>query len=88
VPKTCANEIRKVAEIFETQHNDRRALLVTFNKGAGHSEVIQPDSKVIQLSPKVIQLKSRTSVEARLDALESQIAGLKSLIFRGQATLT
>ena len=47
LPKTYTDEIGKVAEIFETQHHDRRALLVTFNDGAqGLSEVMQPDSKV------------------------------------------
>jgi hypothetical protein len=55
LPKTCADEIGKVAEIFETRCDNRQALLVTFNDGDGLSEVIQPDSKVIQLLPKVIQ---------------------------------
>jgi hypothetical protein len=80
LPKTCANEIGKVAEIFETQHDNRRALLVTFNNRAGPSEVIQPDSKVIQLLPKVIQPDGLSNVESRLLELESEIRTLKSAL--------
>ena len=73
LPRTCADEIGKVAEIFETQHHKRRALLVTFNDGDGRFEVIQ-------LLPEVIQPDSKNSVESRLSTLESQLAELKSLI--------
>ena len=66
LPKTCANEIGKVAEIFETQHDNRRALLVTFNNRAGPSEVIQPDGL--------------SNVESRLLELESEIRTLKSAL--------
>jgi hypothetical protein len=83
LPKTYADEIGKVAEIFETQHNDRRALLVTFNEGAGPSEVIRSDSKVIQLSPEVIQLDGFEGIENPLSTLESKIDELKSLICQG-----
>ena len=86
LPKTCANEIGKVAEIFETQHDNRRALLVTFNDGAGPSEVIQPDSKVIQLLPKVIQPEGLNSVESRFSELESEISQLKSLLLENKAS--
>ena len=44
LPKGYADKIGKVAEIFETQHDNRRALLITFEDGVGPSEVIQPDS--------------------------------------------
>jgi len=80
LPKTFADEIGNVAEIFETQHNNRRALLVTFNDGIWPSEVIQPNSKVIQLLPEVIQPHCRQDLKARLCELESQIAELKSLL--------
>jgi len=73
LPKTYANEIGNVAEIFETQQDNRRALLVTFNDGAAPSEVIQPDSKVIQP-------EGLNSVDSRLLELESEISGLKSLL--------
>jgi len=86
LPKTCANEIGKVAEIFETQHDNRRALLVTFNNRAGPSEVIQPDSKVIQLLPKVIQPDGLNSVESSLSELESEINRLKSLLLENKAS--
>ncbi len=84
LPKTCANEIGKVAEIFETQHDNRRALLVTFDDEVkdAESEIAQPDSKVIQLLPKVIQPDSPNGVESRLSSLEFEISELKSLIFQ------
>jgi hypothetical protein len=84
LPKTCADEIGKVAEIFEAEHNNRRALLITFNDRDGRSEVIQPGSKVIQLLPKVIQPDGLNNVESRLSALESQIAELKSLLLENE----
>ncbi|MGP8011031.1 MAG: hypothetical protein ACLPI9_00915 [Halobacteriota archaeon] len=84
LPKTFADEIGNVAEIFETEQDNRRALVVTFNDGAGSSEVIQPDSKVIQLLPKVIQPDSQNNVESRLSALESQIAELRSLLLKNE----
>jgi hypothetical protein len=80
LPKTCADEIGKVAEIFETQHDNRRALLLTFNDGDERSEVMQPDSKVIQLLPKVIQPDSPNGVESRLSSLEFEISQLKSAL--------
>ncbi len=84
LPKTFADEIGSVAEIFETMQDNSRALLVTFNDGAGPSEVIQPDSRVIQLLPKVIQPDSLNNIESRLSALESQIAELKSLLLENE----
>ncbi len=86
LPKTYANEIGNVAEIFETQQDNRRALLVTFNDGAAPSEVIQPDSKVIQLLPKVIQPDGLNSVESSLSELESEINRLKSLLLENKAS--
>jgi len=79
LPKTYANEIGNVAEIFETQQDNRRALLVTFNDGAAPSEVIQPDSKVIQP-------EGLNSVDSRLLELESEISGLKSLLLENKAS--
>jgi hypothetical protein len=78
LPKTCADEIGKVAEIFETEQDNRRALLVTFNDRP--SEVMQPNAKVIQLLPEVIQPEGLNNVESRLQELESEIKELKSLI--------
>jgi hypothetical protein len=85
LPKGYADKIGKVAEIFEAEHLNRRALLVTFNDGDSRSEVIQPDSKVIQLLPKVIQLNRKEDLEARLRELESQIAELKSLLLENES---
>ena len=84
LPKTCADEIGKVAKIFEPQHHNRRALLATFNDGEGLFEVIQLESKVIQLLPKVIQPEGLNNAESRLSALESQIAELKSLLLENE----
>ena len=72
LPKTYANEIGNVAEIFETQQDNRRALLVTFNDGAAPSEVIQPDGL--------------NSVESSLSELESEINRLKSLLLENKAS--
>ena len=84
LPKSYADQIGKVAEIFETQHDNRRALLVTFDDEVkdAESEIAQPDSKVIQLLPKVIQPDSPNGVESRLSSLEFEISELKSLIFQ------
>jgi hypothetical protein len=84
LPKTFADEIGKVAEIFETQCDGRRALLVTFENRAEPSEVVQPDSKVIQLLPKVIQLQSRKSIESRFLELESEIKQLRETLFSNE----
>lgn len=81
LPKTCADEIGKVAKIFEPQHHNRRALLATFNDGEGLFEVIQLESKVIQLLPKVIQPDSPNGVESRLSSLEFEISQLKQALF-------
>ena len=84
LPKSYADQIGKVADIFETQHDNRRALLVTFDDEVkdAESEIAQPDSKVIQLLPKVIQPDSPNGVESRLSSLEFEISELKSLIFQ------
>jgi hypothetical protein len=84
LPKTCADEIGKVAEIFETEYNNRRVLLVTLDDGAEHPLLVRADSKVIQLLPKVIQPDGINNVESRLSALESQIAELKSLLLENE----
>jgi hypothetical protein len=88
LPKTCADEIGKVAEIFEAEHNNRRALLITFNDRDERSEVIQPKSKVIQLLPKVIQPDGLNNVESRLLELESEIRNLKSLLLSKESSFT
>ncbi len=82
LPKSYADQIGKVAEIFETQHDNRRALLVTFDDEVkdAESEIAQPE--VIQLLPKVIQPDSPNGVESRLSSLEFEISELKSLIFQ------
>ena len=82
LPKSYADQIGKVAEIFETQHDNRRALLVTFDDEVkdAESEIAQPDSKVIQLLPKVIQPDGLSNVESRLLELESEIRTLKSAL--------
>src|SRR5208337_4319249 len=86
LPKTCTDEFGKVAEIFETQHHNRRALLVTFNGGAEPSEGMH-DSKVIQLLPEVIQPEGLSNAESRFLELESQIIELKSLILENARLL-
>ena len=78
LPKTYAHEIGKTAEIFETRHRNKRALLVTFDALA------EVGSEVIQLTPKVIQPDCQKDLETRLCELESQIAELKSLLLKNE----
>jgi hypothetical protein len=74
LPKFYASEIGKIAEIFEIKHDNKRALIITFDEQA------ETGSEVIQLTPKVIQPDCQNDLEARLCELESQIAELKSLL--------
>ena len=55
LPKTFADEIGKVAEIFETQNCGRRVLIITFNDKAKSSKIVKYDPEVIQLLPEFIQ---------------------------------
>jgi uncharacterized small protein (DUF1192 family) len=80
LPKTYVDKIGKIAEIFETQHQDIRALLVTFDD--------PKPAKVIQRASKIIQLDSSDSVEKRLSALEKEINKLKpALLINEQLNL-
>jgi hypothetical protein len=76
LPKICAGEIGKTAEIFETRHDNKRALLVTFDGLA------EAGSEVIQLTPKVIQPGCQKDLEVRLCELESKIAELQSILLK------
>jgi hypothetical protein len=78
LPKIYADEIGKTAEIFETKHENKRALVVTFDQQT------EAGSEVIQLTPKVIQPHYQQDLEATLCELESQIAELKSLLLENQ----
>jgi hypothetical protein len=80
LPKAYKDEIGKTAEIFETQHDNKRVLLVTFNELAeANSEVKQPERKVIQL-------ECQKEIEARLLLLESEISDLKSALFLNESS--
>ncbi len=74
LPKGYADQIGKVAEIFETQHHDRRALLVTFDDEAedAESEIAQPDSP--------------NGVESRLSSLEFEISQLKQALLQKESS--
>jgi hypothetical protein len=78
LPKAYADEIGKTAEIFATQHNNKRALFITFAGGADPPEVIQPSTKVIQPD-------SSNRIENRLQKLESEISKLKSLLLPNES---
>jgi hypothetical protein len=73
LPKRFADEIGKTAEIFETEHNDKHGLFITFDEAAVPPEVIQPSAKVIQLN-------SSERIKNRLQELESEIKELQSII--------
>jgi hypothetical protein len=78
LPKIYAGEIGKTAEIFETKHENKRALVVTFD------EQTEVSSEIIQLTPKVIQPHCQQDLESTLCELESQIVELKSLLLTTQ----
>ena len=78
LPKIYANQIGKTADIFETQHGNKRALVVTFG------DLSEASSEVIQLTPEVIQPDCQKDLEARLCELESQIQKLKSLLLENE----
>ena len=77
-PKTYADEIGKTAEIFETKHNDKHALFITFNEAALPPEVIQPLAKVIQLD-------SSKRIKNRLQEIESEIEELQYTLFSNES---
>ena len=81
LPKIYADEIGKTAEIFETKHENKRALVVTFN------DQTEASSKVIQLTPKVIQPHCHKDLESTLCELESKITDLTSLISENPSCL-
>ena len=81
LPKIYAGEIGKTAEIFETKHENKRVLVVTFD------DQTEVSSEVIQLTPKVIQPHSQQNLESTLCELESQITELKSLISENPSCL-
>ena len=78
LPKAFANEIGRIAEMYEIEKGSSRTLLVTFPKSFESKEVIQP-------KPKVIQLDCQKEVEERLLELESEINTLKSLLFLNES---
>ena len=78
LPRIYANKIGKTADIFETQHGNKRALVVTFGKLA------ETSPEVIKLTPKVMQPDCQKDLEARLCELESQIQKLQSLVLEDE----
>ncbi len=78
LPKTYVDKIGKTAEIFETEHNKRRALAITFTEQET-SEVIQPD-------PKVIQPGGSNGMKSRILALEKEVSELKSLLLLNEGS--
>ena len=85
MPKACADEIGKTAEIYECENRNYRTLFIAFPKSFDSKEVIQLKPKVIQLKPKVIQLNCQKDIEERLLELESEINELKSLLLLNES---
>ncbi|MGA7075354.1 MAG: hypothetical protein WBZ42_02235 [Halobacteriota archaeon] len=77
LPKTYADEIGQVAEIFEPWRNNKRALFIVFDEAAVPPKIIQPSAKAIQLD-------SSKRIKNRLQELESEIKELYSIIFSNE----
>jgi hypothetical protein len=80
LPPQLADIIGDIADVFETEHDDKRAfLLVTKQSVLERDKVLQPDEKVVKLD-------DETDNDRRFKALKSDINELKSLLLLNEST--
>jgi mRNA-degrading endonuclease RelE of RelBE toxin-antitoxin system len=80
LPPQFADTIGEVADVFETELNAKRAFLLVTKQS------VLDDGKVLQHSEKVVKPADEIDNDQRLDALESQIAELKSIILSNESS--
>jgi len=81
LPPQLADTIGDVADIFETEHNGKRAFLLVTRRS------VPKDNTVLQLDEKVVKSEDYEDYDYRLCALESEINHLKSFLLLTKALL-
>jgi len=76
LPPQLVDTIGEIADVFETECDGKRALLLVTKQS------VLEDDIVLQHSERVVQPDDKTNSERRLYAIESQIAELKSLLLK------
>ncbi len=76
LPSQLADTIGGIADIFETEHDGRRAFLLVTNDNVLDSDrVLQPDTKVVKLD-------NENHYNKRLTALERDMNDIKTSIYQ------
>jgi len=78
LPPQFANTIGDIANIFETEHNGKRAFLLVTKRSVSN------DDMVLQPNEKVVKLEDHKDHDYRLSALESEINELKSIFYSNE----
>ena len=81
LPPQLADTIGEIANIFETEHNGKRAFLLLMKRS------MSDDDMVLQLDERVVKSEDYNDYDHRLCALESEINELKSIIFSNERPL-
>jgi hypothetical protein len=79
LPPQLADTIGEIANIFETEHNGKRAFLLLMKRS------MSDDDMVLQLDERVVKSEDYNDYDHRLCALESEINELKSIIFSNES---
>jgi hypothetical protein len=78
LPPRLADIIGEIADVFETERNGKRAFLLVTKQSVLHHDM------VLQHGEKVVKLDNEIDDDQRFDALESQIAELRSLLLENE----
>jgi hypothetical protein len=79
LPPQLIDAIREVADIFEIEHNGKRAFLLVINQS------VLDDNMVLQPKTKVVKPYRKNNLEYSFSTLESAIEDVKSLIFQNNS---
>jgi hypothetical protein len=86
LPQDTKDVIGETAQIYATKHDGKRAFLfVLDDTQIQHDKSDDDASQVLQFDANILQLSAKSSVEARLSTLESDINALKSLLFSNES---